>query len=49
MGRKNTNKTIGTKKTVDDQKNQLNEARKIYPYDEKKCYECEIQECPEEK
>lgn len=48
MGRKKSNKTIGAKKPVNDQKKQINEGLKTCPYKEKKCIECEIQECPEE-
>ena len=48
MGRKKSHNTIGTKKIDDDQKKQINEGLKTCPYKEKKCFECEIQECPEE-
>ena len=48
MGKK-VNKTIGSKKTVDDQKKQIREVLKTCLYEEKKCSECEIQDCPEEK
>ena len=48
MGRKKANKTMGTEKPVNDQKNQINELVKTCPYEEKKCFECDIQDCPEE-
>lgn len=52
MGRKKALKNIMAKKFVDDKNRQINRALKeataSCPYNEKKCFECEIQDCPEE-
>jgi hypothetical protein len=48
MGKKIT-KTIGTRRTDNTEKMDIKEALKICPYEEKKCFECTIQDCPEER
>jgi hypothetical protein len=49
MVRKKVKNNIDTKKSFDDHVHRKNEVLKVCPYEEKKCFECEIQSCPEER
>lgn len=47
MARNRANNRIRTKRIFEDN-NQIDEALNACPFKEKKCYDCEVPDCPEE-
>lgn len=48
MGIKKDNNIRRTKRIFEDSNNQIDEALNGCPFKEKKCFDCEVQDCPEE-